>query len=376
MRKFFCALCLGLFVLLFNPFWAAALDIDAAAAVLIDSQTGKILYQKNSNQALPPASTTKILTALIALEKGELEQEITVPPGFVNVGESGIWLKAGETHTLEDLLYALLLRSANDAAQVIAMGIAGSEDEFIGLMNEKSQELNLQNSTWKNVHGLYADGHLTSAYDLALIAKEAMKNQTFRTITATKEYIMPWPGNTVERDLFNRNQFLSIYDGAIGIKTGQTSQSGSCLVAAVERENMCLIGVVLNCNEMYNQMAALMDYGFESFELKQVGAAGDVLGKIKVNSGWDKEINAVLPQNMYIIMDKSKTKDAASRVKLEVSLDAPISKGAVIGQVFYDDGEGTAIEGELVAQKDIPRYTFWGVVKDAFSRIFKVLLFS
>lgn len=376
MKKFFIPLLIAILCLFSaSPAFSDTLEIDAAAAILIDAQTGKVLFQQNSNQALPPASITKMLTALVALEKGTLDQEITVPADFENAGESGIWLKAGETHTLEDLLYALLLRSANDAAQVIAVGIAGSEEAFVALMNEKMQELGLTGSTWKNVHGLYEDGHLTSAYDLAMISKTALENPTFRTIVATKEYKMPWPGNPVERELFNRNQFLSTYEGAIGIKTGQTSQSGSCLSAAVTRDNLTLIGIVLNSDEMYNQMAKMMDYGFEQYEMKQIGAAGDILGQVQVNAGWDKEINAVLPRNVYMIRDRSKQGEIDSRIILEDSIDAPFKKGEVIGRIIYDDGEGAAVEAELVAQADMTRYTFWGIIKDAFSQIFRVLLF-
>lgn len=353
---------------------ASALTIEASASILIDLNSGKVLFQENSTQALPPASTTKILTALVALENGTLDQEITIPANFVNVGEVGVWLKAGETHTLEDLLYALLLRSANDAAQAIAIGIAGSETAFVSMMNQRSQELGLTSSTWKNVHGLYEDGHLTSAADLAIIARIAMQNEAFRTIVATKEYQIPWPGNDSPRDLYNRNQFLTTYEGATGIKTGQTTQSGSCLIASSARGNMSLIGVVLNSDEMYKQMAVLMDYGYEAFEMRQIGKAGDVLGQVKVNSGWENEVEAMLSKNIYMIMPKDKETEPVNSINLNESVDAPFVKGQPIGSIRYTDGEGGVVEAELVARNDVVRFTFWGTIKGVFSRIFGFLL--
>lgn len=352
-----------------------ALTIEANASILIDFNSGKVLFQENQDEPLPPASTTKIMTALIALEKGNLQDKITVPADFVSIGESGIWLNVGETHTLEDLLYAMLLRSANDAAQVIATAIAGSEEAFVEMMNERSKELGLTSTTWKNVHGLYEEGHLTSAADLAIIARTAMANADFKKIVSTQQYEMPWPGNDTPRNLYNRNQFLTNYEGATGIKTGQTTQSGSCLVASAAKDKMSLIGVVLNSESMYNQMAALMDYGFESYEMRQVGRAGEVIGTpIKVNSGREKEISAMLSSNTYMLVEKDQEIETTQVVNIEESVDAPIVKGKKVGSVIYSDGQGGTLEVELVANSNVERFTFWGTIKSTFSRIFSFLL--
>jgi D-alanyl-D-alanine carboxypeptidase (penicillin-binding protein 5/6) len=358
---------------------ALSFTVDAASSILIDAHTGKILFQENANQALPPASLTKMLTALVAIEKMPLSEEITVPPDFVNPGEAGIWLRAGETHTLENLLYAMLLNSANDAAAVIAIGVAGSEDAFVKMMNERSAELGLNASVWKNPHGLYQDGHLSSAYDLAIIARTAMQNTAFQKIVSAKEYTMPWiesPGDSSgeNRELFNRNQFLALYEGANGIKTGQTTQSGPCLTASVVRGNMHIIGVLLNSDKMYTQMAALMDYGFETFEMMPVGKAGEIFGTVKIKSGREEEANVMLPKNMYILVPKEKRESASKTVSITEIIEAPAVKGLNAGKIIFSDGEGYSIESELVLAVNIERFTFWGTVKDVFRRMFGFLI--
>ncbi len=363
----------ALFLVLLGTAGAGAYDVDAGAAILIDAESGKILYQKNASQPLPPASTTKILTALIALEKGTLDQVIEVPAGFVNVGEAGIDLQAGEKHTLKDLLYAMLLRSANDAAQVIAIGIAGSENAFVEMMNTKTTNMGLTQSTWKNVHGLYTDGHMVSAHDMAMIARAAMKNEDFRTIVAAKEWEMPWEGNNYNRELNNRNQFLTTYEGAEGIQSGQTTQSGACLVAAATKNDYRLIGVLFNCPNVYTEMADMMDWGFDKYVKTSLGTAGESAGTVKVVDGWEREVNAVYQTSPYMLFEADSGQEATKDVQLNASIDAPVKKGDVLGKVVFTDGLGTKMEVPVVAEKDVALYSFLDIIKAAFGRIFGVL---
>lgn len=352
---------------------AYALEVDASAAILIDSATGKILFQHNAAQSLPPASTTKMLTALIALERGDLSAEITVPADYVNIGESSIGLAPGDVYTLEQLLYAMMLRSANDTAQMVAIAIAGSEAEFIDLMNEKSEELGLTGSVWKNMHGLPVDGHLSSAADLAIIARTAMQNEKFREIVGTQKYTIP---QTEGEDIvfYNRNQFLTTYEGALGIKTGHTTPSGSCLVAAAAKDGMELIGVLLNCESMNSEMAKMMDYGFDTFELKKMGSKGQSLGAVEVNKGWEKTVNAVLTEDVYMVVHRESSASLEPSVTLAGKVDAPLQEGDVVGSVIYSDGEGTIVEKQLVAEKEVIKYTFWEVLKGIFTSMFRVFL--
>lgn len=373
-KKYIAGLALFLCFFLIPAAHAGAFWVDATSAILIDANSGKILYQQNPHAKLPPASTTKILTALIALEKGDLEQKITVPADFVNAGEAGIWLAPGETHTLEDLLYALLLRSANDAAQVIAIGIAGSEEKFVGMMNTKTTNMGLKDSSWANPHGLNDENHYTSAYDLAYIARAATKSDTFNTIIKTQKKQMPWQDNPYNRVVYNRNQFLTLYEGADGIKTGYTKEAGSCLVASATKNGMRLIGVVLHCNGMYKQMAAMMDYGFKNYDPYKVASAGDVMGTVTVKGGRQKTVDAVLKTNMYVTLPAGSKFEPTATVDLPEKLETPLSVDKPIGTVTCLDADGNKTMANLYPATDLDRYTFFGVISQAFSRIFNVLL--
>ncbi|MGB9826330.1 MAG: D-alanyl-D-alanine carboxypeptidase family protein, partial [Desulfofundulus sp.] len=205
--------------------------VTADAAVLMDATTGQVLYAKNAHQPRPPASTTKILTALLAIEGGKLDQVVTVSPGAAAVGESSMHLFPGQHLTLEQLLYGALLRSGNDACVAIAEHIAGSEANFVLLMNQKARQLGARDSHFCNPHGLPARGHLSSAYDLALLTRYALKNPTFKSLVSTRYHgfsTPPWG----EYHLHNTNRLLWSYQGADGVKTGTTSEAGMCLVAS------------------------------------------------------------------------------------------------------------------------------------------------
>ena len=207
-------LCLFGIVMIF--FWfsgqnqALGVEVPAKAAVVIDADTGKVLFEQNAHEELPPASTTKILTATLVLEHLDLDEVLTVPEGFVNDGEAGIWLEPGEKQTVEALLMAMMLRSANDAAQMLAIGVAGSEEAFADLMNERVAELGLENTHFVNPNGLHDDNHYTSAYDLAMLTREALKNETFNEIITTNRYQLPWVEGEYDRVVYNRNTLLDI----------------------------------------------------------------------------------------------------------------------------------------------------------------------
>jgi len=373
-KKYIIGIVLFLCFFLIPATHADAFWVDASSAILIDANSGKILYQQNPHAKLPPASTTKILTALIALEKGDLSQKITVPADFVDAGEASIWLEPGETHTLEDLMYAMLLRSANDAAQVIAIGIAGSEDKFVEMMNTKTTNMGLKDSSWANPHGLNNENHYTSAYDLAYIARAATKIPTFNTIIKTQKKQMPWQDNPYNRVVYNRNQYLTLYDGADGIKTGYTKEAGSCLVASATRNGMRLIGVVMHCNGMYKQMAAMMDYGFKNYDPYKVASAGDVMGTVTVKGGKQKTVDAVLKTDLAVTLPAGSTFKPTATIDLPEKLETPLSVDKPIGTVTCLDADGNKTTANLYPATNLERYTFFGVISQAFSRIFNVLL--
>lgn len=258
---------------------------SARAAVLIERNTGMVLLCHNENEPLPMASTTKVMTALLALEKGNLDDVVTVGRNAYGVPGTSIYLDLGEQITLRDLLYGLLLASGNDAAIAIAEHIGGSVEAFCAMMTERAAELGCEDTVFVNPNGLPAEGHHTTAYDLALIAREAMTHETFREIVSTQRASIPWEGRSYDRILNNKNRLLAAYEGATGIKTGYTRAAGRCLVFGARRDGLEVIGVVLNCADWFNEAARLMDLGFERYEGFTALSAGETVRVLPVTGG-------------------------------------------------------------------------------------------
>ncbi len=248
-----------------HPAIGAEWDVVGKAAVLMEMQTGKILWEKNKEAPRPPASTAKILTALVTLDRVPLKEIVTVSITAIANKSSAVALKNGERLAVQDLLYALLLQSSNDAALALASHVGGSTPKFVQIMNQKARSLGALHSKFFNPTGLPHHGQVTTASDLALITKAALANPEFRRIVATKSY--PWKSSTWEGALDNSNDLLKSYDGAIGVKTGNTREAGYCLVAAAQRGDETLITVVLGSQEkaVWRDAKNLLDFGFKSF---------------------------------------------------------------------------------------------------------------
>jgi len=240
--------------------------ISAKSAVLIDGASGRVLYEHNAYEKLPMASTTKIMTGLLACESGKLEKTVKVSPFASGTEGSSLWLKIGEKLTLEELTYGLMLKSGNDAAVAIAEYLGGNVDAFALLMNKRAREIGAVNTNFTNPHGLDADGHYTTAFDLAMIAREAMRNKKFREIVSTKTYSIPMQDEKWDRALKNHNKLLWRYEGCNGVKTGYTKKTGRCLVTSAERDGENLICVTLNATDDWNDHINLFNYGFENYE--------------------------------------------------------------------------------------------------------------
>lgn len=240
--------------------------LDATAYLLMDSATGEVLIEYEGDTPLPIASTTKIMTAILAIERGRLDDLVTVGQKPYETGGSTIWLEIGEQQRLEDLLYALMLESANDAAVAIAEHLAGSEERFAGWMNEKARALGATRTNFVNSHGLHDPEHYSTAHDLALIARYAMQNEHFRRIITVAEVEIPGAGGNAPRHLVNHNRLLGYYDGAIGVKNGFTEEAGNTNVASARRGESELIAVVLNSPRVWTASMALLDFGFLALE--------------------------------------------------------------------------------------------------------------
>lgn len=329
----------------------AAPPLNAAAGFLIDPDTGDVLYEKNADQSLPMASTTKIMTAVVVMENARLEEDVYISANASQTGESSIWLEEGEVLTVEQLLYALMVQSANDAATALAEHVGGSVEGFARMMNEKAAELGAANTHFSNPHGLDQEGHYSSARDLSLIAACAMKDPLFREIILADGYRIPWPGSPYDRVLENHNLFLEMYPYATGIKTGYTSGAGRCLVASASKDGRELISTVLNSDDWWNETVALMDYGFNDFERVEFAYEGQSLARVSVGDFPRREVDAVAPGDLSFTVRRDNLGgfDTAT-VYYREWLPYPVESGQEVG--YLVSGEETDRPREVVLLSD------------------------
>lgn len=293
MRRLMLLLCCAVISLLNGNARAegsADVESSAKAAVLIERNTSMVLLKHNDNQALPMASTTKVMTALMALERGNMDDVVTVGRNAYGVPGTSIYLSEGERITLRDLLYGLMLASGNDAAVAIAEHIGGDVPTFCQMMTQRAAELGCESTVFINPNGLPAQGHQTTAYDLAMIAREAMTHDLFREIVSTRRASIPWEGRSYHRILNNKNRLLSDYEGATGIKTGYTKAAGRCLVFGAKRDGLEVIGVVLNCGDWFDEATRLMDLGFARYEYFLAFEPGDSVRVLPVTDGTQETV--------------------------------------------------------------------------------------
>jgi D-alanyl-D-alanine carboxypeptidase (penicillin-binding protein 5/6) len=350
MKKAF--FCLSLLLLLLP---AAALG-EAKSEILIEAKTGRVLYESNAHEALPMASTTKIMTALVALENGDVNDAVTTGKNAYGVPGTSIYLGLGEQLTLEQMLYGLMLASGNDAAVAIAEHIGGSIEDFCRMMTARAAEIGCENTVFTTPHGLPADGHHTTAWDLALIAREAMKNPVFREIVSTQRASLPWAGHEYSRVLTNKNKLLSTYAGALGVKTGYTKAAGRCLVFAAERDGLELIGAVLNCPDWFDEAAALLDQGFDNWQMVTVLSAGETVREIPVTGGVRDAVRVVAQSDVSAPVPDTAWPDLL--IDLPSSLPAGVEKGQVIGTAKLTDQGQTLVTVPLIAAEAVPERSF------------------
>ena len=369
MKRIGILLCLALALL---PAGRASEGFTVAAkgAVLIDGASGRVLFGQNEDARYPMASTTKVMTTLLALENAPLDAQVTAGKNAAGVTGTSLYLSEGETLSMEHMLYGLMLRSGNDAAVAVAEHIAGSVADFADMMNARAAELNAD-AHFVNPHGLDADGHETSALGLARIMREALRNPQFREITGTKRKIIPWVGNEYSRVLENKNRLLTSYEGATGGKTGFTNRAGRCLVFSAERDGLELIGAVLNCPTWFDTAEAMLDYGFERFRLERAYERGAAVRAVPVLNGEAGAVNAVADGDLAGAVPIGGSVDVV--VTLPDSLEAPVQAGTVLGTAALHAGGQTVAQCNLVAGEGVARLD----VAQAFKRVLRnwVLLF-
>lgn len=325
-------------------------NISAHSACLIEAESGRVLYSKNGTKRMPMASTTKVMTAIVAIESGiPLDTKIKVPKEAVGIEGSSVYLKQNEVVSFEMLLYALMLSSANDAAVAIAYVVSGSVDNFVALMNKKADELGLADTNFTNPHGLYDENHYTTAENLAKIMAYAMKNQAFATITSTKNKTFAREDGT-SFVFSNHNRLLKTYKGVIGGKTGFTKKSGRCLVSCAERNGLKLIAVTLDAPDDWNDHAKLFDFGFANYERVYFDAQSI---KISVISGTKNEILA--QSDAFSLFLHKQHGEITVKINAPRFLFADIKKCEKVGEILY------LCNGKVIAAS--PLYSLSDVAK-------------
>ena len=338
------------------------LDIKAKSAVLMEPNTGKVLYESNSDEKLPPASITKIMSLLLvmeAIDRGDitLETVVTASEHACSMGGSQIWLEPGETMTVNDLLKAAVIASANDACVALGETVAGSEEGFVALMNERAGELGMTNTHFVNCTGLDAEGHLTTAYDVAVMSSALIKHDLI------KDYSTVWMDTLRDgkSELVNTNNLVRFYEGTTGLKTGTTGAAKYCLSATAERNGLELVAVVMagdSSNDRFNGAKKLLDYGFANYNYSSIDAELEENTELDVIKGTAKTVGIKPQSTLNILLPKTASGKVERKTVLSENVTAPVKKGDVLGTVTVTLGGEQLGEIPLVAEEDIPRLTF------------------
>lgn len=329
-----------------------SLNLESGSAILIEQTTGQILYAHNIHEQLRPASVTKVMSILLimeAIDSGKISLTDTVPcsENAASMGGSQIWLDPRETLTVDEMLKAICVASANDCVVAMAEYIAGSEEAFVQMMNDKAKELGMNDTRFKNCHGLDEDGHVTSSYDISLMSKELLNNHP--TIT---NYTTIWTDSlrNGKSGLSNTNKLIKTYKGATGLKTGSTGLALYNLSASATRDNLSLIAVIMKAPSTkvrFAEAQKLLDYGFNTFSFKQFGQKGDVVKNISVNKGVKSNVDVIYEQNAGTLMEKGNDKNIEQILQLEDNISAPISAGQKIGEAKF------TLNGEVLSSVNV-----------------------
>ncbi len=346
----------------------AAPTVSAKSALLMEAESGRIIAAKNADTPLPMASTTKVMTALVALELAAPDTLITVDPAAVGVEGSSIYLVENEQLTLEELLYALMLESANDAATAIAIGLSGSVEAFAAQMNRKAIDLGLTKTHFTNPHGLDHEEHYTTAYELAVITREALQNALFCKIVSTRKTTIPHAGADGVRLLINHNKLLRLYEACIGVKTGFTKRSGRCLISAAERDGVKLIAVTLSAPDDWNDHMSLLEYGFSRYTSVLLCEKEELLFPLSTVSGSDDYVMLSNPEELRVTLPKEHT-TITKTIELPRFAFAPVAANETMGRVVYRSDINGDGKPEVIAEAPLracytvelyrPRRSFW-----------------
>jgi serine-type D-Ala-D-Ala carboxypeptidase (penicillin-binding protein 5/6) len=344
---------------------------NVRAAILIERDTGKVLYEKNSNEQLPPASMTKIMTMLLimeALDRGKLsmEEKVRTSEYAASMGGSQIFLEPGEEMTVKQMLQGIAIGSGNDASVAMAERIAGSEEDFVSMMNNKAKELGLKDTVFKNTTGLPVEDHYSTANDMAIMAKELLKYEDITKFTGTYEAYLR-EDTDKKFWLVNTNKLVRFYPGVDGLKTGFTREALYCLTATAEKDGMRVIAVVFGAptpKDRNAQVTKMLDYAFNQYKTYPLFKRNSVLGTAKVSKGKEKMVEVVTSEPISLLTKKGETiEDVQQKVKVSKDLKAPIKKGDQIGTLTIEKNGKTLVKSPLLAKKSIEKASWWNLFK-------------
>lgn len=354
------------------------LALDCGAACLIEQNSGLIIYDYNMHEKLRPASVTKIMSLLLIMEaldsgKIQLTDKIPCTEDATKMGGSQIWLDVRETLTVEEMLKAICVVSANDCVVAMADYLEGSQDAFVKKMNQKAQELGMNDTTFKNCHGIDEDGHLTSAYDIAIMSRELLMNHPSIT-----KYTTIWMDSLRDgkSSLVNTNKLVRNYNGCTGLKTGSTSIALYNLSASATRNNLSLIAVVLKAPTpaiRFSNAQKLLDYGFSNYTVTSFGKKGDVIKSVEIKKGTTSSIDAILENDAEVLMSNGNNKDVTQEIKLDDTFNAPILEGQKLGEVEFSINGNVVSTVNLVANKSSDKLSFGSIIKFVMNKWFNML---
>ena len=351
---------------------------NATSAIMIEASTGEILYEKNANEKLAPASMTKMMSMLLIMEqieKGTLswDEQVTVSENASSMGGSQIFLETGEKMSVQDLLKGISIASGNDATVAMAERIAGSEDAFVKMMNERAKELGLTSTNFKNATGLDDENHYSSAHDMAMIAKELVKHDKILEFTGTYEDYLRQ--NTDKSFwLVNTNKLVRYYQGVDGLKTGFTNTAGYCLTSTALRDDLRLITVVMNepdPSSRSKETSALLDYGFNLYQMNNILSKDTIIGKVKVDLGQIEEVEVIPTEDVKILSKKNETSGEITYEKTINKLKAPIKQGDIIGNITILEDGNKIKTIDLTVQEDVSKVGFFKALLRNYEDILK-----
>lgn len=333
---------------------AHALGVSAESAVLIEAESGNIIYEKNAHVRRGMASTTKIMTAICALENADISATVTVPREAAGIEGSSVYLREGEKITLENLLYALMLQSANDAAAAIAISVSGSLEAFAELMNAKAAELGTRDTHFENPHGLDGESHYTTAYELAKIAAYALGNETFARIVSTVKHTVPATEHSPARTLVNHNRLLREHGDVIGVKTGYTKKCGRTLVSAARRDGLTLVAVTLCDGDDWRDHRAMLDHGFELYGEETVCRERELSFSVPVAGGEKAEVTLENREALTAVLSKCHG-EISTKTEIPRFIYAGAKKGDAVGRVRFFEGGREIGSLTLYLSEDAPK---------------------